>query len=52
MMVFGCGGCIAKFIDHGSNAYYVAFSKSEESLPEKFLKNTLKKEVAIANKRL
>jgi LmbE family N-acetylglucosaminyl deacetylase len=49
---FGCGGCIAKYINEGSNVYYVAFSTAEKSLPKHLPKNTLKKEVTAATKIL
>ena len=49
---FGCGGSIAKFIEHGSNVYYVAFSTAKESVPKGFPKNILEIEVKEATRRL
>lgn len=49
---FGCGGCVARFIDEGKEIYYVAFSTAEESVPEPWPKDILKTEVREATKRL
>ncbi len=49
---FGCGGSIAKFIDEGKEAYYVAFSTAKKSLPEGWPKNILETEVKEATKRI
>jgi N-acetylglucosamine malate deacetylase 1 len=40
----GAGGTIARFLDEGKEVYYVAFSTCENSLPESYPKDTLKKE--------
>ena len=45
---FGCGGTIVKFIEKGSNVYYVAFSTAKRSLPNHLPKDTLEKEVRKA----
>ena len=49
---FGCGGSIAKFIEEGSNVYYVAFSTAKESVPDGLPQNILETEVKEATKRL
>lgn len=49
---FGCGGSVARFIDEGKEVYYVAFSITEESVPEPWPKDILKTEVKEATKRL
>lgn len=49
---FGCGGSIAKFLEQGSNVYYIAFSTAKESVPEGLSQDILEKEVKIATKRL
>lgn len=49
---FGCGGSIAKFLDEGSEVYYAAFSLCEDSLPEGFSRETLKKELMEATQIL
>ncbi|MGM0408195.1 MAG: PIG-L deacetylase family protein [Bacteroidota bacterium] len=49
---FGCGGSIAKFLEQGSNVYYIAFSTAKESVPEGLPQNILEKEVKEATKRL
>lgn len=49
---FGCGGSIAKFIEEGSNVYYVAFSTAKESVPDGLPQNILEVEVKEATKRL
>lgn len=49
----GCGGTIARFIEEGSEVYYVAFSSARKSLKERGLdENTLVKEVKNATKIL
>ncbi|TXB67271.1 PIG-L family deacetylase [Vicingus serpentipes] len=48
----GCGGTIAKLLEQNVNVYYAAFSTAEESLPEGFPNDTLKKEVKNATKKL
>lgn len=49
---FGCGGTISRFIQEGKVIYYAAFSTAEESVPEPWPKDILKKEVKEATKRL
>lgn len=49
---FGCGGTIRKFIEHGANVYYVAFSACEQSVLPLFPKNILTIEVKEATKVL
>jgi LmbE family N-acetylglucosaminyl deacetylase len=49
---FGCGGSIAKFLEQGSNVYYVAFSTAKQSVPEGLPQDILEKEVKVATKRL
>ena len=49
---FGCGASIAKFIEEGTNVFYAAFSLAEESVPSKFPRNILEKEVKAATKKL
>jgi len=49
---FGCGASIAKFIEEGANVFYAAFSLAEESVPSKFPRNILEKEVKAATKKL
>jgi LmbE family N-acetylglucosaminyl deacetylase len=49
---FGCGGSIARFVEEGSEAYYIAFSSCEESVPEGFPKDILIKEVKAATRAL
>lgn len=49
---FGCGASITKFINHGSEVYYAAFSLAEESVPEPFPKNILETEVKQATLQL
>ena len=48
----GCGATIAKFIKQNKEVFYVAFSIAEESVPDKFPKNILEKEVKKATKIL
>ncbi|HEX58926.1 MAG TPA: PIG-L family deacetylase [Methanomicrobia archaeon] len=48
----GCGGSIAKFIEGGSEVFYVALSSCEKSVPEGFPKDILKREVRKATKVL
>ncbi len=45
---FGCGATIAKLLDNGWEANYVAFSACQESLPQGLPPNTLVKEVRQA----
>lgn len=49
---FGCGGSIARFIEEGSNVYYIAFSVAKKSVPEGLPQNILEIEVKEATKRL
>ena len=49
---FGCGGSIAKFLEQGSNIYYIAFSTAKKSIPEGLPQDILEKEVKEATKRL
>jgi LmbE family N-acetylglucosaminyl deacetylase len=49
---FGCGASIARFIEEGADITYAALSTCEESLPEGFPSDTLKKEVKIATASL
>jgi len=49
---FGCGGSIAKFLEQGSNIYYIAFSTAKKSVPEGLPQDILEKEVKEATKRL
>jgi len=48
----GAGGTISKLIEQGANVYYFAFSTAEESVPEGFPKDILKKEVVAATSLL
>jgi LmbE family N-acetylglucosaminyl deacetylase len=48
----GAGATINKFIDSGCQVDYVAFSACEESLPNGFDKDTLRKEVINATQHL
>ena len=49
---FGCGGSIVKFLEQGSNIYYIAFSTAKKSVPEGLPQDILEKEVKEATKRL
>ena len=49
---FGCGGTIAKFIEEGTDVYYVAFSGCEKSLGRGMAPDTLIKELMCATKQL
>ena len=44
----GVGGTIVKLLEQGNNVTYVAFSTAEQSVPEGFPKDILKKEVKEA----
>jgi LmbE family N-acetylglucosaminyl deacetylase len=48
----GVGGSISKFIENGSEVYYVAFSSAEQSVPFGFDKDILKTEVKNATSKL
>ena len=49
---FGCGGTINKFINEGSEVFYVAFSACEQSVLPQFSKDILVSEVKEATKVL
>jgi LmbE family N-acetylglucosaminyl deacetylase len=44
----GCGGTIARLIDEGTEVYYLAFSAAEESVPDGFAPDALRREVIEA----
>jgi len=48
----GAGGTISKMIENDVNVYYAAFSTAEQSVPEGFEKDILKKEVRRATQKL
>lgn len=48
----GCGASINKWINQGKEVYYMAFSAAEESVPEGFPKDALRKEVIEATRML
>lgn len=48
----GVGGTISRLIEEGANVYYSAFSTAEQSVPEGFEKDILKKEVRKATAKL
>ena len=48
----GAGGTINKLIELGASVYYFAFSTVEQSVPEGYPKDILKKEVKKATKKL
>ncbi|WP_028787879.1 PIG-L deacetylase family protein [Terrimonas ferruginea] len=48
----GCGASIAHFISGGSEVFYAAFSLCENSLPEGWAPDTLKKECIAATAQL
>lgn len=45
---FGCGGVISRWVEENKHVYYVAFSSAEQSVPDGFPKDILKKEVRDA----
>lgn len=49
---FGCGGTVSKLIENGIEVHYVAFSAAEDSVPDGFPKDILRKEVVDATKIL
>jgi LmbE family N-acetylglucosaminyl deacetylase len=49
---FGCGGTIAKLIEMGKEVHYLVFSWCEESVPEGWPKDILKKELMKATAEL
>lgn len=48
----GAGGSIAKFIESGSNVFYMAFSTADKSIPKGIPKDILKTEVRAATGKL
>jgi LmbE family N-acetylglucosaminyl deacetylase len=44
----GCGGTVARLVEHGCNVTYVAFSTADKSLPNGLPKGTLRGEVMKA----
>lgn len=48
----GAGGTIAKLVEGGTNVYYAAFSTAEQSVPEGFDQDVLKREVRAATREL
>lgn len=48
----GAGGTISKLIELGANVYYFAFTSAEESVPEGYPKDILKKELIYATEKL
>ena len=48
----GCGGTLNKWVNEGKEIIYYAFSAAEESVPEGFPKDALRKEVLHATKIL
>ncbi|RBQ29240.1 PIG-L deacetylase family protein [Aliarcobacter vitoriensis] len=48
----GAGGMINKLVESGANIYYFAFSTAEQSVPDGFPKDILKKEVINATSKL
>lgn len=49
---WGCGASVAKWIEEGATVHYVAFSAAEESVPNEFPKDILRKEFVESNKAL
>jgi LmbE family N-acetylglucosaminyl deacetylase len=49
---FGCGATVAKWIERGAEAFYVAFSPCEESLPKGFAKEDIASELFAATSKL
>jgi len=45
---FGCGATVAKLMEQNCNLYYAMFSLCEESIPEGFEKDVLKKEASAS----
>lgn len=45
---FGCAGTIARIVESGTDVYYACFSSCEESVPEGYDVDVLKREVAEA----
>ncbi len=48
----GCGGTITRFLEEGTEVYYIAFSICTKSLPPHLPPDTLEKEVKVATKIL
>jgi LmbE family N-acetylglucosaminyl deacetylase len=48
----GCGGTIVRALEEGAEVYYAALSTAEESVPETFPKDQLKREVKLATAAL
>ncbi len=48
----GCGASISKWIEKGHEVFYLAFSAAEESVPNGYPKNVLRKEVLAATAQL
>lgn len=48
----GAGALIAKMVEDGAECRYVAFSACEESVPEEFPQDVLRKEVLVATSEL
>lgn len=48
----GCGATVARLIEEGWRAIYIAFSAAEESVPDGFPKDILRKEVKFATATL
>src|SRR5439155_22212383 len=49
---FGCGGTMARLVEHGAVVRYVAFSIATKSLPDGFPPDTLAREVREATTEL
>ncbi|MCX6250376.1 MAG: PIG-L family deacetylase [Bacteroidetes bacterium] len=48
----GCGGSMHKFINQGDDVYYAVFSLAEESVPDGWPKDILRKEVSHATQTI
>lgn len=49
---FGCAGTIARMVETGVNVHYACFSSCEESVPDGFDRDVLKREVVEAVREL
>ena len=49
---FGCAGTIARMVESGVDVHYACFSSCEESVPEGFDRDVLKREVRAAIREL
>lgn len=49
---FACGGTIARYIEEGSEVYYVAFSSCDKSVPDEYPSDVLKSELHEATRTL